>query len=68
MKHENILEVLPKIPDIAKENFGDDVAFRKIPFGIRFMDKVKETLDKLTATASGTITFGGLDTDADIDG
>lgn len=64
----NLVDALPKIAEIAREIFGKDLIIAKAPFGLRFSERLRDIKFDWTATGSGTITFGGLDGDSDVDG
>jgi hypothetical protein len=61
------INALPKISDIAKDKLGNDFLVEVIPFGLRFSENVQQT-EEITGSGTGTVTFGGLDGDADVDG
>lgn len=66
---DSIVDILPKVADCAVQAFGPDYQVEKVPFGIRFSERVplRQPPDA-TGTGSGTITFASTDTDTDIDG
>lgn len=65
---EGMRTLLPRVARTARENFEGGLTVEKDPFGLRFTERVDPRAGELTATGSGTITFGGLDGDADVDG
>ncbi len=64
----NPIHALPKVVDVAREVFGKDVKIAREPFGLRFIERITNPIGKeTTASATGTISFGGYDTDMDGD-
>jgi hypothetical protein len=52
------VELLPQMGNIARERLGPDLNVAKVPFGIRFSEKVQEsTLPSLTATGTVGCSF-----------
>lgn len=64
----SLVDALPEAKKIAHRIFGQNIVVEKIPFGLRFSERIRDISVDWTATGSGTITFGGLDGDTDIDG
>lgn len=64
----DVAETLPRLREVIREGFGPNVQTMKVPFGIRFMERV-EGVRGMELTGTGTVecTFG-LECKGDVDG
>jgi hypothetical protein len=64
----DVAETLPRLREVIQEGFGPNVRTMKVPFGIRFMERV-EGVRGMELTGTGTVecTFG-LECKGDVDG
>jgi hypothetical protein len=64
----DVAETLPRLRGVITDGFGSNVQTMKVPFGIRFMERV-EGVQGMELTGTGTVecTFG-LECKGDVDG
>lgn len=54
---ESLLDTLSKVSDVLGESLGQDFGTEKIPFGIRFKERVQPSANIATATVECTFGF-----------